>query len=87
VSNVIALGGLPIAHQAVNEGLVKALHDALAMAETGELQCFVGTGLLSSADRLSIFSIGQGENVFTLYGAVAMLQGELFQRQAVESGA
>jgi hypothetical protein len=87
MSNVIALGGLPIAKQAVNEGLVKALHNALEMAKTGELQCFVGTGLLSSADRLSIFSIGQGENIFTLYGAVSMLQAELFQRQAVESEA
>jgi hypothetical protein len=87
VSNVIALSGVPIAQQAVNEGLVKALHGALEMAKTGELQCFVGTGLLGNADRLSIFSIGQGENVFTLYGAVSMLPAELFQRQAVESGA
>lgn len=87
MSNILTLSGLPVESKAVNEDLVKVLQDAIDQAKSGELQCFVGTGIMHSGDRLSMFSIGQGENVFTLYGAVALLQAELFQRQALESGA
>lgn len=84
MSNIINLKGLPVSTRKINEDLVKVLSSALELAKSGELQCFVGTGMTLENERVSIFSIGYGENSVTLYGAVGMLQVELFTRQNIE---
>lgn len=62
-----------------NSALVKMLRDALAMAEDGRLQSFIGTGWLADGNRVSTVADFH-QNVYAMLGAIEMLKQEYLAR-------
>lgn len=62
-----------------NEELVARLKDVLALAETGELQSFIGTGFTSERLRLAVWA-DHHPDVIQMLGSLAWLQAEYIQR-------
>ena len=74
MNNVTALPG--VRNPAVpRETLIKALEEALTLAKSGELQCFIGVGFTHDT-RWSIRAI-HGENVCKIVGAIEMMKNEI----------
>lgn len=64
----------------VNHGLVRALEHALELARSGKLQCFVGVGWMADgAGRFSLWA-ERHQNVYEMYGSIAMLPHEYLAR-------
>lgn len=59
--------------------LVAMLKDLLAMAETGELQSFVGTGFTTDKQRVAVWA-DHHPDTYQMLGAVAWLQAEYVRR-------
>lgn len=64
---------------APNEQLIAMLKDVLAMAETGELQSFVGTGFTTDKQRVAVWA-DYHPDVYQMAGAVTWLQAEYIRR-------
>ena len=81
MSNVVGItGDVPSALTGEpNLGLVGALRDMLAMAETGQLQSFIGTGFTIDGNRASVWG-GPHGNVYEMLGAIAWLEHEYVAR-------
>lgn len=62
-----------------NEALVDVLRKALEMAETGQLQCYIGTGFTSDGLRLATWCDNH-DDVYQMLGAIAWLQAEYIKR-------
>lgn len=62
-----------------NEGLVTTLRNMLAMAESGELQSFIGCGFTTDRGRLAVWSDNHPD-VFAMLGSIAWLQAEYIHR-------
>jgi hypothetical protein len=84
MSNVHALpnsGGLPSIEP--NEALVKNLEDVLAMAKSGQLQSFIGTGFFGDGARVSTWSDFH-PNVYEMLGSLAWLHAEYIHRHTLD---
>ena len=64
-----------------NPQLVKNLRDLLDMAETGQLQSFVGTGFTRDGLRAATWGDFHSD-VYQMLGALAWLQAEYVERHA-----
>lgn len=83
VSNVKSIsGGAPVPESGTpNPQLVAVLKDMLAMAESGELQSFVGTGFTTTKHRVALWA-DHHPDTYQMLGAVAWLQSEYIARHA-----
>lgn len=81
VSNVAALPGCRTPTSGPNGALISALRNALARAEAGELQSFIGTGFNADGTRLALWA-DLHENVYEMAGAITWLQAEYLHRHA-----
>lgn len=83
MTNVVGLDGKappPRLTGEPNPSLIDALRDMLRMAESGELQSFIGTGFVADGNRLSIW-FNNHPNVYEMLGAIAWLEHEYVARQ------
>lgn len=73
MGNVVALQGSNPAEMPINDNLVQQLRAALAMAETGQLQSYAGTGF--TVDNLIVRTwVPDHDNAYEFLGALAALQ-------------
>jgi hypothetical protein len=81
MSNVRALPGLREPDEAAtpNQELIEALRRALDMAESGQLQCYIGTGFTSDGLRLSTW-VDAHDNRYEMLGSLAWLEHEYVNR-------
>jgi hypothetical protein len=81
MSNVTSLfGERPPQLGEPNEGLIRALRDMLAMAESGRLQSMIATGFTQEGNRLALWC-DIHPNVYEMLGAIAWLQHEYVHRR------
>jgi len=84
--NIVSLfnrddGSQPVTVNAVvsdvtpNPTTVKVLEKLLAMAQTGRLQTFIGTGFSDDNQRVSFINAAH-DNVYEMAGAIVWLQAE-----------
>jgi hypothetical protein len=73
MTNVTALPGAVVPTDEPNEGLIAALKDILADAESGRLQSFFAAGFLSDGLRMSCV-LGDHSNVYEVVGSIEMLK-------------
>ncbi len=59
--------------------LIEGLEAALALAKSGKLQSFVGTGFTSDHQRLTMWA-DYHENIIEFYGAIKWLGAEYVNR-------
>lgn len=84
MSNVRALPGVKEPDEASkpNEGLIGALRQLLAMAESGQLQSYIGTGF--TCDGLRVATWGDHhDDKYQMLGALAWLQHEYAHKHTV----
>lgn len=81
VSNVSALPGCRTPTLGPNGALVRGIRDALARAERGELQSFIGTGFCADGCRFALWG-DTHDNVYEMAGALTWLQAEYIHRHA-----
>jgi hypothetical protein len=81
VTNVRTMPGLRHPDDAAkpNEGLIGAIRQLLAMAESGQLQSYIGTGFTSDGLRLATWADSH-EDRYQMLGALAWLQHEYVHR-------
>jgi len=80
MSNVRALpniGNLPTSEP--NEQLIKNLEDLLAMARSGQLQSFIGTGFFLDGARVASWGDFH-QNVYEMLGSLSWLHAEYIHR-------
>lgn len=81
MGNVVALQGSNPAGMPVNENLVAQLRSVLAMAETGQLQSYVGTGF--TIDGLITRTwVPDHDNGYEFLGALAALQARFIEHRS-----
>ncbi len=73
MSNITALRGGSIPTSEPNAGLIAALKDILADAESGRLQSFFAAGFLNDGLRMSCV-LGDHSNVYEVIGSIEMLK-------------
>lgn len=81
MSNVISLNGVPVEPSEPNQSLISALKAALAMAESGQLQSYIGTGFTSDGLRMATWCDSH-DDVYQMLGGLAWLQAEYIKRHA-----
>jgi hypothetical protein len=81
VTNILAMPGLrnPIDAAKPNDGLISALRQLLAMAESGQLQSYIGTGFTCDGLRMATWG-DHHDDVYQMLGALAWLQSEYLHR-------
>lgn len=82
MSNVKSIYGAEVPVKELGEpnaALVALLKDVLAMAESGQLQAFIGTGFTSDNLRTVIWA-DQHPDVYQMLGALAWMQAEYIKR-------
>jgi hypothetical protein len=81
MSNVLAMPGFRTPDEArqPNEKLIAVLRDALGMAESGQLQCFIGTGFTHDGLRLATWCDDHND-IYQMLGSIAWLQAEYIHR-------
>lgn len=57
----------------INTKLIEMLEELLDLAKEGKLKTFVGTGLLADNKVITMKSVSDNSNMFTLLGAVTNL--------------
>lgn len=77
--NVVGLRGSKPPTSKPNEQLVANLRDLLNMAETGQLQSFIGVGFISEGLRVASWADFH-DDVYQMLGAIAWLQHEYVAR-------
>jgi len=85
MSNVRPLPGLPNPEDAAkpNPELIQVLREALAMAESGQLQSYVGTGWTCDGLRLSTWA-DHHQDQYQMLGAIEWLKAEWIERRTRE---
>jgi hypothetical protein len=84
VSNVKSIYGAEVPVKELGEpnvALVALLKDILAMAESGQLQSFIGTGFTTDNLRTAVWA-DQHPDVYQMLGALGWLQAEYIARHA-----
>jgi hypothetical protein len=79
VSNVKALPGFSAPTCEPDERLVKILEELLAMAKSGQLRSFIGTGFVGEGLRVATWADFH-DDVYQMLGALAWLQAEYTHR-------
>lgn len=81
MSNVLSMPGLRNPEDAAkpNEALIEALRNALAMAESGQLQCYIGTGFTADGLRLATW-VDHHDDRYQMLGSLAWLEHEYVSR-------
>ncbi|WP_156041731.1 hypothetical protein [Bradyrhizobium sp. URHD0069] len=83
--NVVSItGSRPSQLGEPRQGLIEAIEDILAMAKSGRLQSFIGTGFTADGNRLACWG-GHHENVYEMLGAINWLEHEYVSRQTNEA--
>jgi hypothetical protein len=77
--NVRALPGATVPSAKPNEVLIKCLRSTLALAESGQLQSFIGTGFNADGARAAVWC-DHHDNVYEMLGSIAWLQHEYVHR-------
>ena len=83
--NIRTLPGAKVPSAEPNEVVVEILRKLLKMAETGQLQSFVGTGFTADGLRMATW-IDLHPDVYQMLGALAWLQAEYIHRHTGELG-
>ena len=79
-SNVIALyDGEPVRSGEPNQALIGALRALLDMAETGQLQSYIGTGFTGDGLRVATWC-DYHQDTYQMLGSLAWLQHEYADR-------
>ena len=73
MTNVFNLGGKAANEIVPNESLISAIKDILAMAESGQLQSYIGTGFTSDGLRLTTWC-DYHDDLCQMLGALMWLQ-------------
>ena len=76
---VVALPGSKVPSVAPNEAVVALMRKLLTMAESGQLQSFIGTGFTADGPRLALWA-DEHVNVYEMLGALAWLQAEYIHK-------
>lgn len=80
MSNVLAIhSGINPPTTAPNESLVSALRNVLAMAERGQLQCYIGTGFTCDGLRVSTWC-DTHDDVYQMLGSIEWIKAEYLHR-------
>ncbi len=58
----------------INEDLVETLEKLLQMTKEGRLHSFVGVGLMTAGDTVTVTNMGEGADLFKLLGCATSLQ-------------
>jgi hypothetical protein len=86
MSNVTALPGLSNPTDTKpNEALIEVLKKALNMAETGQLQSYIGTGFTRDGLRLATWC-DTHDNVYEMLGSIEWLKAEFLKRRTEDFG-
>lgn len=82
MNNVVALPGIdpPDEKGQINQRLVEALRGLLDMAERGQLQTIVATGITGDGFRTSTYVAGNGVDTCQLLGALEVTKAEFLHR-------
>lgn len=85
MATILTINGKPVEREApeVSEELVQLLKDTLAMAESGELQSFIGIGLTSDDGYYRMRSFDGGSKV-AMYGLLHILVQDFYHTEIVE---
>lgn len=62
-----------------NEDLIEVLRKALAMAESGQLQCYIGTGFTHDGLRLATWC-DHHDDKYQMLGSIEWLKAEYIHR-------
>jgi hypothetical protein len=83
MSNIRTLPGLrsPEDTAKPNDELIAALRRALEMAESGQLQCYIGTGFTSDGLRLATWC-DLHDDVYQMLGSLEWLKAEYIERHS-----
>ncbi|OYY20905.1 MAG: hypothetical protein B7Y69_09320 [Sphingobacteriia bacterium 35-40-8] len=79
MTNVITLGGQPVKPMEPNQTVIYVLRSLLAMAESGQLQTYIGTGFTEDGLRVSTWADFH-PNTYEMLGSLAWLQAEYIKR-------
>jgi hypothetical protein len=79
LSKVTALPGCKTPDAGPNQVLIEVLRNALARAEAGELQSFIGTGFTVDGAVMTLWC-PHNPNIYETLGALAWLQHEYVDR-------
>jgi hypothetical protein len=81
MSNVKAMPGVrnPEALPTPNDGLIGAIRQLLAMAESGQLQSYIGTGFTYDGLRVATWG-DHHDDTYQMLGSLAWLQAEYVSR-------
>jgi len=80
MSNVTPLPSAGRLSSEPNQALIAGLRQLLEMAESGQLQSFIGTGFISEGLRVSHWS-DYHTDVYQMLGSLAWLQHEYVHRR------
>lgn len=80
MTNVVTLSGTELDPGKPNQNIVDAIKNVLEMAESGQLQSFIGTGFTNDGLRMASWCDFHGD-VYQQLGALAWLQHEYVERQ------
>ena len=85
MSNIRTMPGLRHPDDAAkpNQDLISGIKQLLQMAESGQLQCFIGTGFTCDGLRLATWA-DHHEDRYQMLGALAWLQHEYVHRHTGE---
>ena len=81
MTNVITIGGQPVEPVQPNQELIKCLQALLEMAESGQLQSYIGTGFTNDGLRVTTWA-NYHPNAYEVLGSLAFLQSEYVKRCA-----
>ena len=77
--NVRSLPGVVVRSDKPNELLIGALQNLLALAESGKLQSFIGTGFTADGLRAAVWCDFE-QDVYKMLGSLAWVQAEYIHR-------
>ncbi len=77
--NVRTIFGAPLITQTPNEHLVKALQELLSMAESGQLQSYIGSGFTRDGLRVATWCDFH-DDVYQVLGSMEWIKAEYVNR-------
>lgn len=81
MTNVLPMPGLknPSEMPTPNQELIEAIRQVLAMAESGQLQCYIGAGFTCDGLRIATWGTDHDDK-YQMLGSLAWLQAEYIRR-------
>lgn len=80
MTNVVTISGTELEPGKPNQDIVDAIKNVLELAESGQLQSFIGTGFTNDGLRMAVWC-DYHQDVYQQLGALAWLQHEYVARQ------